>query len=125
MIWLLPRSFSTHFLDHVFSLSQSSCVSPVTLPDRRGRGRGSSQIVRQQENLVLHNPLLLELFSTRCCKSLGNYSRMFLLKLKVKYGDRSPKFIWAPVYSCIHWLRPRNSPLPPHLGSYARALLVS
>jgi hypothetical protein len=28
------------------------------------------------------------------------------------------KFIWAPVYSCTHWLRPRNSPLPPHLGSY-------
>ncbi len=34
---------------------------------------------------------------------------------------RSPKFIWAPVYSwvqCAHWLRPRNSPLPKHLGSY-------
>jgi hypothetical protein len=32
---------------------------------------------------------------------------------------------WAPVYSCTHWQRPRNSPPPPHLGSYARALLVS
>ncbi len=34
---------------------------------------------------------------------------------------------WAPVYSCCHWLRSRNSPppLPPHLGSYTRALLVS
>jgi hypothetical protein len=31
----------------------------------------------------------------------------------------------APVYSCTHWLRPRNSALPPHLGSYTRALLVS
>jgi hypothetical protein len=29
------------------------------------------------------------------------------------------------VHSCTHWLRPRNSPLPPHLGSYTRALLVS
>jgi hypothetical protein len=30
------------------------------------------------------------------------------------------------VYRCTHWLRPRNStPPPPHLGSYARALLVS
>ncbi len=30
------------------------------------------------------------------------------------------------VYSCNHWLRPRNSPPPPrpHLGSYTRALLV-
>ncbi len=37
---------------------------------------------------------------------------------------RSPTFIWAPVYSCTIWLRPRNSP-PPHLGSYTRALLVS
>ncbi len=27
---------------------------------------------------------------------------------KVKYGARSLKFIWAPVYSCTHWLRPRN-----------------
>ncbi len=47
----------------------------------------------------------------------------------VKYGVtcRSPQFIWVHVYSCIHWLRPRNpSPLlPPHLDSYARALLVS
>ncbi len=30
------------------------------------------------------------------------------------------------VYSCIHYLRPRNSPSPPlQLGSYTRALLVS
>jgi hypothetical protein len=29
------------------------------------------------------------------------------------------------VYSYTYWLRPRNSPLPPHLGSYTRALLVS
>ncbi len=26
---------------------------------------------------------------------------------------------------CTHWLRPRNSPPPPYLGSYTRALLVS
>jgi hypothetical protein len=31
----------------------------------------------------------------------------------VKYEVRSPKFIWAHVYSCTHWLRSRNSPLPP------------
>ncbi len=37
------------------------------------------------------------------------------------YGVRYPKFIWTPVYSCTHWLRP----LSPHLGSYTRALLVS
>jgi hypothetical protein len=29
-----------------------------------------------------------------------------------KYGVRSSKFIWAPVYNCTHWLRPRNSPSP-------------
>jgi hypothetical protein len=23
------------------------------------------------------------------------------------------KFIWAPVHSCTHWLRPRNFPPPP------------
>jgi hypothetical protein len=31
-------------------------------------------------------------------------------------GVRSPTFIWDPVYSCAHWLRPRNSPLPPAFG---------
>ncbi len=35
----------------------------------------------------------------------------------VQYGVKSPKFILAPVYSCTHWMRPRNSPLPPK-GSY-------
>jgi hypothetical protein len=24
------------------------------------------------------------------------------------------------VHSCSHWRRPRNSPLPPHLGSYTK-----
>ncbi len=32
----------------------------------------------------------------------------------VKYGVRSPKFIWLQVLSCTHWLRPCNpSPHPP------------
>jgi hypothetical protein len=35
------------------------------------------------------------------------------------------KSIWAPVYSCTHCLRPRNSPVLPHLGSYTTALLVN
>ncbi len=43
---------------------------------------------------------------------------------KIPYRVGSRKFIWAPVYSCSHWLRPRNSPSP-HLGSYTGALLVS
>jgi len=29
------------------------------------------------------------------------------------------------MHSCTHWLRPRNFPLPSHLDSYPRALLVS
>ncbi len=29
------------------------------------------------------------------------------------------------VHSCTHWLRPRNSPPPPHLDSYYEGLLVS
>jgi hypothetical protein len=48
----------------------------------------------------------------------------------VKYGVRSPQFIWAPyaqLAACTHGLRPATlpSPPPPNLGSYARALLVS
>jgi hypothetical protein len=34
---------------------------------------------------------------------------------KVKYGVRSPKFIWDTVYSFTHWMRPRNPP-PPSFG---------
>jgi len=33
--------------------------------------------------------------------------------------------MWAHVYSCTQWLGPRSPPLPPHLGSYTRAPLVS
>jgi hypothetical protein len=43
----------------------------------------------------------------------------------VKYIVRSPKFIWAPVYSCTHWLRPRNTPPPPSAFGLMKALLVS
>jgi hypothetical protein len=25
-------------------------------------------------------------------------------------------FVWSPVHSCTHWLRPRNSPSPPAFG---------
>ncbi len=34
---------------------------------------------------------------------------------QVKYGVRSPKFIWAPVYSCTHWLTP-----PPRIWAHKR-----
>ncbi len=55
---------------------------------------------------------------------LGYYYSLFKQnQAQVKYRIRSPKFIWAPVYSCTHWLRPRN---PPSLRIWAlRALLVS
>jgi hypothetical protein len=38
-------------------------------------------------------------------------------QVKVKYGVRSPKFIWAPchVNSCTHWLRLRDPATPPPL----------
>jgi hypothetical protein len=35
------------------------------------------------------------------------------------------KFGWAPVYSSTHWLRPRNSPPPPHWAHIPGRLLVS
>ncbi len=39
-----------------------------------------------------------------------------IYRKKKKYVVRSPTFIWAPVYICTHWLRPRNSPPPPTFG---------
>jgi hypothetical protein len=44
---------------------------------------------------------------------------------KVKYGVRSPKFIWAPcaqLYTLAETSQPQ--PLPPHLGSYTSELLL-
>ncbi len=50
-IWLL----SPLFRQQVVSLSQSSCVSPVELTDRRGgRWQRRSQIIRRQESLALY-----------------------------------------------------------------------
>jgi hypothetical protein len=65
-----------------------------------------SRIIRPQESLALYKT-----FNTLCLQPSVP---------QVKYGVRSPMFIWAPhVYSCAQWLRPRNSPLPPiwaHIG---------
>jgi hypothetical protein len=63
--------------------------------------------------------------SVREVKSLCIFIKYALYHRLNMDGVRSPKFILALVYSCTHWLRPRHSPTPPHLGSYTRALLVS
>ncbi len=49
-----------------------------------------------------------------------------LSEAQVKYGVVSPKFIWAPAYTTVlmGW-DPATPALPPHLGSYTMALLVS
>ncbi len=48
-----------------------------------------------------------------------NLKCIFISQPYVKYGVRSAKFIWAPGYNGIHWLRALQLPLPgPHLGSY-------
>ncbi len=44
---------------------------------------------------------------------------------KVKYGVRSPKFIWAPCAQLYSLAETPHPPLPPHLGSYTRLLLGS
>ncbi len=83
--------------------------------------------VRPRLNFIICEPVFSIIFfwkhplSVIFCYRLNSH----LLQSKVKYGIRSPKFIWAPVYNCTHWLRPRDSPLSPHLGSCTRALLVS
>ncbi len=41
---------------------------------------------------------------------------VFKYKLNMELDDRSPKFIWAPVYSCTHWLRPPQLPSPSAFG---------
>ncbi len=54
-----------------------------------------------------------------CCSMVNHINGCQKASGKVKYGVRFPKFIWT------HWLRLLISPPPPHLGSHARALLVS
>ncbi len=46
-------------------------------------------------------------------------------KAQVKYGVRSTKFIWAPVFSCSLAVTPQLAPSLPHSGSHTRAILVS
>jgi hypothetical protein len=53
-------------------------------------------------------------------------SHGLLNRLNMDYGVRSPKFIWAPAYSCTHCLRPRNPhPLHPCIWAHIRGQLVS
>ncbi len=44
-------------------------------------------------------------FAKSCLNFFGSLWKFWP---QVKYGVRSPKFIWAPVYSSTHWLKPRN-----------------
>jgi hypothetical protein len=53
------------------------------------------------------------------------YHFTLLHKPRVKYGVRSPKFIWAPCAQLYSLAETPQPPLPPHLGPYTRALLVS
>jgi hypothetical protein len=46
-------------------------------------------------------------------------------RLNMKLNLQSLFGLLCTLYSCTHWLRPATNPLPPHLGSYTRALLVS
>ncbi len=68
-------------------------------------------------------------FPTRILSSLGTVQSHVDYTLGVKYGGRSPKFIWTPCHvMCtavlIGW-DPATPSLPPHWDSYTRALLVS
>ncbi len=56
------------------------------------------------------------IWSSSLCLSLFSRPGFFPLvgRPLVKYGVRSPKFIWAPVYSCAHWLQ-----LPPSARIWA------
>jgi hypothetical protein len=87
--------------------------------------------VKQVEE-VLYDPVD-EIVVEDCCpavcyvRSDDMYNRGHArLKSYVKYGVRSLKFNWAPfaqLYSLAETPQP-PTPIPPHLGSYARALLV-
>jgi hypothetical protein len=60
----------------VVTLSQSSCVSPVELTDRRGGMEWArSRIIRPQESLALHNRSMLSGFDV--CK--GDVRRYWLV----------------------------------------------
>ncbi len=59
---------------------------------------------------------MLRFFVARGLWELWTFPVCLHVHTEIKYGVRSPKFIWAPLYSCSHWLRPRNSPPPPLFG---------
>jgi hypothetical protein len=59
----------------------------------------------------------------------GSERRLSHLQPQVKYGVRSPNFIWAPcaqLYSLAETPQPSPPPpIHPHFDSYSRALLIS
>jgi len=63
------------------------------------------------------------------CSSAIQIEQLRQQRSEVRYGGRSPKFIWAQCHvMCtavlIGW-DPATPPFPPHCDSYTRALLVS
>jgi hypothetical protein len=51
---------------------------------------------------------------------LNKSKHLFLRVLYIKYGVKSPQFIWAPWHSRTHWLRPRNPGPPPRIWAHIR-----
>ncbi len=109
VIWLLFEWFVT---------LQGMCITPIT---RLLWRNGLTRVPASERQCLRSFP---SAGSDRSVRTTRSQNLGFSIGVNgFKNGVRSPKFIWAPVYSCTHWLRPASP--PPHFGSYTRSLLVN
>jgi hypothetical protein len=98
----------------VVSFSQSSCVSPVALTDRRGWGR--SQIILPRECPVLYNSFITLCGGGENCTYIyvavtGDHTERGRQREYSHRADRVPGFLSG----CLNWLLP--PPLPQASGA--------
>ncbi len=111
MIWLLLLPPLPSVSSHRRPKGRPRKRDILLTGEGEGGGGGRSQIMRRRESLVLYNILMtmhtftgIHLQSSQLTRKTQRFC--VVLAPQVKYGVRSPQFIWAPVYSCTHWMRP-------------------
>ncbi len=134
VLWTARKKILNTFVPMTFKNLASGLLTLIqNVPERKVSDVRSLLIMRPLDDAFLGQRVP---DTTRawpmCPDPLGQTNLMlgYRLGTKVKYGIRSPKFNWS--HKCtavlIGWAetqQPPPAPIPSHLGSYTRALLIS